>query len=123
ELAPAAWLGLIALTSLAATAAVWFIALQTFVLRRFCIYCTIAHLAVLAAAAILVHRISIEHMTPPIILAALTGFAGAIVLALLQLLIRPELAHFNPTPPIAAPRIAAPPPPPEPSPTPPPTQS
>src|SRR5207237_5705882 len=123
---PAVWRALLGLGALVAGAAVWFLTLQAFVLRRLCLYCVIAHAAALCAAApFLPGTIAMRDRF------AMTGLGVAFVMALVQVLFPPELSAFTATPavasesesivPLAAPSPPAPSPlsPPPPAPPPP----
>jgi hypothetical protein len=93
---------LLALATLAAGAAVWFLVVQLFVLRRICIYCTITHAAAISAA-VLVLRGGADWF--PMIIGA-----GVVVLLIaLQLLTVPRLYKVVP----ARKAIGALPPPPQ----------
>jgi uncharacterized membrane protein len=101
RLVPALWQMLIALAVLVAAAATWFLALQALVVRRVCLYCVAAHAGALLAAAALVAAATIQpaHVSRPFSsVAALVGLAASILLACLQILIRPDLSQFTPTP-------------------------
>ena len=76
---------LVSLCTLAAGAAIWFLVIQAFVLRRICVYCATAHLAAIAAALFSLHRSEDWRF-------ALAGGGAVVVLIALQLLI-PQRAY------------------------------
>src|SRR5437870_4561830 len=100
---------LVALSTLATGAAAWFLIIQVFVLRRLCMYCTIAHVAAMVAAGFVLK----SNIDPT---AAAIGGIAVIVLIALQLLIRPKLYEI-----VTAPLVLAEPEP-ETAPTPPASQ-
>jgi uncharacterized membrane protein len=79
-----AWPVLVALCTAAALTEVWFIALQL-ILRRICIYCTVAHASALCAAALL--PLAVPRIAQP---AVLIGVAATAAFILAQLLITPR---------------------------------
>lgn len=112
--------------ALAVAAAAWFLLIQLLVLRRFCVYCTIAQVSILAAGSIVTPVVAPVvaggvAWNDPMARAAAIGVGVAAVMVFLQLFIRPRLYEFAPAekvisePMHISPIPPAPPPPPAPA--------
>jgi len=88
-----AWNAMLALAAAAAGSAVWFIALQFLVLDGLCVYCLSAHACslVVAAMAIAVQPLPLNKALQ----GAAVGFAGVIVLVVVQLAVKPQAQGYE----------------------------
>jgi uncharacterized membrane protein len=84
SITPLLWMVLTGLVALSAEAAIWFMAIQIFVLRRICFYCTIAHVAAIGSAFLLA---GLAPDYRQLIVPAAAGTVAAVALILAQILV------------------------------------